>query len=112
MIKVAFLRVEHVGRLTESPLQGLSATVDALQSGRNARVTTLTPNPSPIKGEGLLRPTVDFWAQLDRFARSDAPLLPSWEKGPGDEGEMRYSQLSWGKALQYAGCWNGRRIVR
>ena len=40
---------------------------------------TLTPSPSPIKGEGNKK-ILNFIF---------APLLPSWEKGLGDEGDIR-----------------------
>jgi len=40
---------------------------------------TLTPSPSPTKGEGNKKTSI----------KSLAPLLPLWEKGLGDEG--RYS---------------------
>jgi len=40
---------------------------------------TLTPSPSPIKGEGNKKILSFIFA----------PLLPSWEKGLGDEGDIR-----------------------
>gem|GEM_PF-3960080 len=42
---------------------------------------TLTPSPSPIKGEGNQKTNL-------------APLLPSWEKGLGDEGGFALRKVS------------------
>ena len=39
---------------------------------------TLTPSPSPIKGEGNKK--ISF-----------TPLLPLWEKGLGDEGKLGFA---------------------
>jgi hypothetical protein len=41
----------------------------------NAENFALTPNPSPKLGEG---------------SKSPVPLLPSWEKGLGDEGRPKH----------------------
>ncbi|BBC25356.1 cobaltochelatase subunit CobN [Pseudanabaena sp. ABRG5-3] len=71
--------------------------VEVIEEYAAELVDALSPSPSPNGGEGdkiILTPSPSPAGEGDKKINL-APLLPSWEKGLGDEGLAIQSELTW-----------------